>query len=103
MAPTSLTGLPAEVFRCPACRTRRKLFTSMIAHIKESGHRLCDCGGGGFYHYPHRPGSPCCTANPMSELQQALRTPGIEPETLEEIELDCVLQNPGKPFNKWRD
>lgn len=100
--PRALPPLP-DVFRCPACRTRRKLFTSMLEHIKVTGHALCDCGGGGFYHYKHRPGSPLCAANPMMEVELALRTPGVTDEELQEIELACVLENPGKPFTAWRD
>ena len=40
----------------------------MMAHVKASGHKLCDCGG---YHFPHREGSPCCHSNPMSALHAA--------------------------------
>lgn len=51
------------VHRCPACRTRRKDHALFTRHLRESGHRLCRCGG---YHYSHRPGSPYCEENPLS-------------------------------------
>lgn len=56
------------MIRCPQCRTRRASYASMMAHVKASGHKLCDCGG---YHFPHREGSPCCHSNPMSALHAA--------------------------------
>jgi hypothetical protein len=43
----------------------------MIAHVRDSGHRACDCGG---YHYKHRPGSPYCHSNPLSLLRHVLRS-----------------------------
>lgn len=63
------------VFRCPECRTRRTKHALMASHIRESGHRLCLCGG---YHYKHRPGSPYCERNPVSIIYLAAR--GGEPE-----------------------
>lgn len=88
------------MLRCPACRSRRTTFTSLLKHIEESGHKLCGCGG---YPYAHRPGSPCCVQNPMSAVRVAAKQPGITDEELQEIELDCVWHNPGKPMPNWRD
>lgn len=60
------------MLRCPVCRTRRTTWVAMQEHYREwEGHeRLCSCGG---YHYPHRPGSPCCTTNPLAHVNLALR------------------------------
>lgn len=42
----------------------------MHEHIQASGHSACTCSG---YHFPHRPGSPCCEANRMSTYHRAVR------------------------------
>lgn len=68
-------------FRCPACRTRRADYGLFTAHVRATGHRLCKCGG---YHYQHRPGSPFCVHNPMSELLEASRR-GESEEVLAQI------------------
>jgi hypothetical protein len=77
--------------RCPECRTRRTTFSSMIKHIDVSGHSLCKCGG---YHYAHRPRSPCCTVNPWSTYNQAVRA-GASDEELDGIGMDIVWDVPG--------
>ncbi len=58
------------VHRCPACRTRRHSQKLMQAHMRDSGHAACWCGG---YHYKHRPGSPYCHHNPLSPIREAAR------------------------------
>lgn len=91
-------------YRCPECRTRRKDHGLFTQHLRETGHRLCDCGGGGNYHYAHRPGSPFCVSNPMRDVLLAQQFgAGITDEELQEIEVDCAWHKPGRPFNKWRD
>ena len=52
--------------RCPECRTRRATFTSMLKHVAETGHKVCDCGQG--RHYPHRPGSAGCVRERLDLL-----------------------------------
>lgn len=88
--------------RCPGCRTRRATFAAMLEHIKRTGHKLCDCGGGGHYHYAHRPGSRYCTQNPMSDVWIAADS-GATKEELLEIEVEIALSKPGRPFKNWRD
>lgn len=68
----------AVILRCPECRTRRKDYGLFTQHLRESGHRVCICGG---YHYAHRPGSPYCYSNPLSALLHADRQ-GIAGEDL---------------------
>lgn len=65
----------------------------MLAHIKESGHSLCTCGG---YHYAHRPGSPYCRENIWSDVRHADRA-GEPEEVLLEIAAHIAFENPGKP------
>lgn len=68
------------MYRCPVCRTRRASFTGLLAHARQWDHRAaCTCGG---YHYPHRPGSPCCEKNPVAHVNTALRA-GAELDPLE--------------------
>ena len=57
------------MIRCPQCRTRRASYASMMAHVKASGHKLCDCGG---YHFPQQPYSA------VQILEEAVKqsTPG---------------------------
>lgn len=74
-------------YRCPECRTRRATAFSMMMHIKTKKHKPCLCGG---YHYPHRPGSPCCVSNPWAEYYDAERR-GYSAEVLETIS-QWVLQ-----------
>ena len=87
-------------YRCPGCRTRRMLFTDMQAHVVKTGHKACRCGG---YHYAHRPGSPFCVSNPMSDVRIADRQGDCTDEQLLEIAVDCAWRKPGRPFTKWRD
>lgn len=58
------------VYRCPACRTRRSTQALMRAHVQDTGHATCWCGG---YHYKHRPGSPFCHQNPLSPVREVAR------------------------------
>ena len=58
------------MYRCPDCRTRRKDYKLFTQHLRDSGHRLCNCGG---YHYSHRKGSTYCYENPMSAIRHADR------------------------------
>ena len=75
-------------FRCPACRTRRKDYDLFTQHLKDSGHRACDCGG-----YHHRPGSPCCVQHPFAALDEAKRR-GDDMGTLMDIFIDTIWENP---------
>ncbi len=88
------------MLRCPGCRTRRKDPSLLLRHIQQSGHKACTCGG---YWYPHRPGSPCCESNPMSDVHVAMRRGDCTDEELREIEVDCAYEKAGRPFRKWRD
>ena len=81
------------MYRCPQCRTRRKDHGLFTQHLRESGHRLCICGG---YHYAHRPGSPYCEQNPWSELRDAIRR-DYSDEALMDIAADLAWENKGKP------
>lgn len=88
-------------WRCPDCRTRRKDYVLFSQHLRDSGHKVCGCGG---YPYSHRPGSPLCVSNPMSDVLLAQQFgAGITDEELQEIEVDCAWHKPGRPFTKWRD
>jgi hypothetical protein len=78
------------LFRCPECRTRRKDYTLFVRHVKESGHKVCTCGG---YHYAHRPGTTLCHKNPMSVLLEA-QARGEPEEVLQEIRQWLALQKP---------
>ena len=68
--------------RCKVCRTRRATFKSLMEHVKASGHtKPCTCSG---YHYPHRPGSPCCEGNPLSMYYVAARAgEKLDPEEIQ--------------------
>lgn len=78
-------------YRCPACRTRRPAFTLLLKHCRDKGHQVCTCGG---YHHVHRPMSPLCVQNPMSDVRIAQRE-GVTGAALEEVEMYCVWENPG--------
>ena len=80
------------MFRCPACRTRRQDYGLFAQHLRESGHKLCHCGG---YHYAHRPGSPYCVHNPWSALKDAIRR-GESDEVLMDIAAEIAWDCPGK-------
>lgn len=75
------------LFRCPECRTRRRDHGLFTQHLRESGHKVCRCGG---YHFEHRPGSPFCEHNPMSAAQLASRY-GASDAEVAEIVLDLSL------------
>lgn len=85
------------MFRCPGCRTRRATWGGLHRHIEASGCEVCRCGG---YHYPHRPGSPCCKLNPNSAVHDAMRS-GATDEDLWEIQLDTVWHGAGRPLDSW--
>lgn len=59
-------------------------------HIQATGHRVCVCGG---YHYPHRPGSPCCVANPLSIMYLAARS-GEPQESLVRLARTIAAEEP---------
>lgn len=88
------------MYRCPACRTRRASLLVLLQHMATHEHAACTCGG---YHYPHRPGSPCCELNPMVTLHRALRTGGATDQELDDLEMDAVWHGSGKPMTNWRD
>ena len=88
------------ILRCPECRTRRKSCDLFTRHLRETGHRVCWCGG---YSFAHRPGSPYCEQNAMSAVRIAARQDGITLVELQEIEVDCAWEKAGRPFTKWRD
>ncbi|MDP1688033.1 hypothetical protein [Hydrogenophaga sp.] len=79
-------------WRCPECRTRRQDYGLFTRHVRESGHRACNCGG---YHYAHRPGSPYCTRNPMADVLIASRQ-GESAETCMDIAADIAWSTPGR-------
>lgn len=76
------------LFRCPECRTRRRDYGLFTQHLRESGHRLCICGG---YHYQHRPGSPFCEKNPYSPALLASRYGATDAE-VKEIEAEIAAE-----------
>lgn len=80
------------LFRCPDCRTRRKDYALFTRHLQQSGHKLCGCGG---YHYKHRPGSPYCEGNPMSDVLLASRQ-GTADDELADIAAWCAFNKPGR-------
>lgn len=59
-------------------------------HIAATGHRVCICGG---YHYPHRPGSPYCTKNPLSIMYLAARS-GEPEESLARLARTVAAEEP---------
>ena len=82
------------LFRCPACRTRRRDWSLFTRHIEATGHRLCNCGG---YHYAHRPGSPFCESNPRSDVLLASRQ-GVPDDELLDIQADVAFSRPGRVY-----
>lgn len=85
-------------YRCPDCRTRRKSFDLFTRHLRESGHRACNCGG---YEWgPHRPGSPCCDQHPAAAVHRAARQ-GATYEECWEIQMALVTETPGRPMREW--
>ena len=83
--------------RCLGCRTRRATFTSLVAHVKQSGHAPCTCGG---YHFAHRPFSRFCDQNPMADVWRAARG-GATDEQLNDIALEVALTRPGRTLKVW--
>lgn len=84
------------LFRCPECRTRRRDYGLFTQHLRETGHKLCGCGG---YHYRHRRGSPLCEANPMSPALLASRYGASDAEVAEiemEITIEIAWTRPGR-------
>lgn len=79
------------IFRCPDCRTRRCDYGMFRRHLTESGHKVCNCGG---YAYAHRPRSPYCKHNAMSEVREAQRQ-GTTQDLLLEIAADCSWDKAG--------
>lgn len=86
-----------KAHRCPGCRTRRVSLLSLINHALKTGHAACLCGG---YDYPHRPGSPCCEANPTATYHRAARA-GASDEDLIEVALDLAWHSPGKAMTEF--
>lgn len=83
--------------RCPACRTRRSTYQSLQQHLHSSGHKVCTCGG---YHYPHRPFSKFCSANPLSDAHEAWRR-GESQEVIDEIVVEVALTRHLRPLKVW--
>lgn len=79
------------MIRCPGCRTRRATYMGMFTHLLLTGHKVCNCGG---YDYAHRPGSPYCYRNAMSDVRHAARR-GDDWLTLMEIAAECAWERPG--------
>lgn len=84
----------AFLFRCPECRTRRRDHGLFQQHLRDTGHKLCQCGdvayGGAAF--PHRRGSPFCEHNPMAGAQLASRYGASDAEVAEialELSLDA--------------
>ena len=86
------------MIRCPACRSRRATWKSLFTHLLTTGHKLCRCGG---YHFAHRPGSPLCEKNAMSDVRHAARH-GADMDLQLEIAAHCAWEKPGKPMKEWR-
>lgn len=80
--------------RCGICGTRRATFVALMKHKQDSGHKApCTCGG---YHFPHRPGSPCCEDNGYATLNRAQRA-GATGEDLLEAFIDSTFSDKHKP------
>lgn len=82
------------MYRCPACRTRRVSFTTLVKHVHNTGHALCRCGA---YHYAHRPGGGCCERNPMGALH-ASRRAGASQDDLLDLAAELAWETPGKTW-----
>jgi len=75
--------------RCGICGTRRASFVSLMKHQGDKGHQKpCTCGG---YHFPHRPGSPCCEGNAYVTLERAKRAGASHEELLEAFISDALF------------
>lgn len=78
--------------RCPECRTRRATYASLLKHIEQSGHKLCNCGG---YHYPHRPLSGYCHQHEQAGSRLASRE-GSSDEEMMDIAVEIAWSDPGR-------
>ena len=85
------------IYRCPECRTRRKDYSLFLQHLATSGHKLCDCGG---YAWKHRAFSTYCRQNPQADVFHASRE-GVDGAELEDILLETVFVNKGRPMKVW--
>jgi len=65
----------------------------MRAHLLESGHKLCGCGG---YHFRHRPFSTYCHLNPMSALKELQREGCEDRELLLQLAADQAFDHSGR-------
>jgi uncharacterized protein (DUF2237 family) len=80
--------------RCNTCGTRRSTFVALLKHKRDKGHgKNCTCGG---YHFPHRPGSPCCEENGFATWHRAKRA-GATPDELLDAFIDDALFGKHKP------
>jgi hypothetical protein len=80
--------------RCPECRTRRTDPRSMVLHVLKCKRPLCHCLR---VTHPHRPGSyPLCEQSLYSDVLKAALE-GASEEEVDDIFLEIVLANPGKP------
>lgn len=80
--------------RCPVCRSRRSTLRALFQHQRIAGHRgPCGCGG---YHFPHRPGSPCCEQNPYFQVHQARRA-GADRDGMLDAMIDATFNTNHKP------
>lgn len=85
------------IFRCPDCRTRRRDHGLFTQHLRESGHRLCQCGHVAYTGtaFPHRRGTRYCMHHPLAGLDMAARY-GATDDELEEIAIDIAFTTPGR-------
>ena len=97
-------------YKCNCCRTRNLFKKKLEEYVrtkkcKACGHnrfyfdkeratpvKPCTCFG---YHFPHRPGSPCCEKNPLCNSNRARRM-GVSGEELLEMIVEDAFENPGK-------
>jgi DNA-directed RNA polymerase subunit RPC12/RpoP len=95
----------SHIYRCSKCRTRNTFRRALASYVR--GKRCRHCGHAGFYvdrermnrigcqcggyHFPHRPGSPCCDHHPARDYWRALR----EGATGDDL-LDASLRATGK-------
>lgn len=99
------------VYRCCGCRTRNTFSRKVNAYIikrkcRSCGNRTfyvdkermsrtsCTCSG---YHYPHRPGSPCCESNALHQAHRARRW-GASLDELYNIFAEEAFDKPAKPW-----
>lgn len=94
----------SHIYRCMSCRTRNTFARARHDYVRgrkcrhcghtrfyvdreRIGRRGCGCGG---YHFPHRPGSPCCESNPMADANRAKRA-GESPELVADLAMEAAL------------